>query len=112
VPARAIGKVRLGQNVSIRYDAFPYQRYGTFKGHVTNVANTMTLPQEVDRVSPLKLTEPAYMVDVAIERQRIAMANGRWGSLRPDMLLSASVEVDRSPLLSWVGESVFGVAQR
>jgi membrane fusion protein len=112
VPARAIGKVRLGQNVSIRYDAFPYQRYGTFKGQVTNVANTMTLPQEVERIAPLKLTEPAYMVEVEIERQHVAMAHGRRTSLRPDMLLSASVEVDRSPLLSWMGESVFGVAQR
>jgi len=112
VPARAIGKVRLGQNVSIRYDAFPYQRYGTFRGQVVSVANTMTLPQEVDRVSPLKLAEPAYMVDVEIERQQIATAHGRRTLLRPDMLLSASVEVDRSPLLSWVGESVFGIVQR
>jgi membrane fusion protein len=112
VPARAIGKVRLGQNVSIRYDAFPYQRYGTFKGRITDIANTTTLPQEVERVSPLKLTEPVYMVDVDIERQRIAMAHGRWASLRPDMLLSASVEVDRAPLLSWVGESIYGVTQR
>jgi membrane fusion protein len=112
VPARAIGKVRLGQTVSIRYDAFPYQRYGTFKGEVTNVANTMTLPQEADRVLPVKLTEPAYMVDVDIERQHIATARGRRAALRPDMLLAASVEVDRSSLLSWVGESVFGIAQR
>jgi membrane fusion protein len=112
VPARSIAKVRLGQNVSIRYDAFPYQRYGTFKGQVTNIANTMTLPQDADRVLPMKLTEPAYMVDVDIERQHIATAHGRQAALRPDMLLAASVEVDRSSLLSWVGESVFGIAQR
>jgi hypothetical protein len=65
-----------------------------------------------DRVLPMKLTEPAYMVDVDIERQHIATAHGRRAALRPDMLLAASVEVDRSSLLSWIGESVFGIAQR
>jgi len=42
----------------------------------------MTLPQEIDRISPLKLTEPAYMVDVEIERQQIATAHGRRTTLR------------------------------
>jgi membrane fusion protein len=39
VPTRAIGKVRPGQTVSIRYDAFPYQKYGTFKGQIEDVSN-------------------------------------------------------------------------
>jgi membrane fusion protein len=111
VPTRAIGHVRLGQTVSIRYDAFPYQKYGTFKGKVEDVSISVLLPQEMDRISPVKLDEPAYLLQVAIERQSVALSGERQVALRPDMLLTATIEIDRRPLLAWIGESVFGVSQ-
>ncbi|WP_421995029.1 HlyD family secretion protein [Reyranella sp.] len=112
VPTRAIGKVHAGQDVAIRYDAFPYQKYGTFKGRIEEVANSVLLPREIERISPVRMAEPAYVLDVAIERQQVAVGGDREAHLRPDMLLSATIQVDRRPILAWVGESVFGVAQR
>jgi membrane fusion protein len=112
VPTRAIGKVRPGQTVSIRYDAFPYQKYGTFKGQIEDVSNSVILPQELERGSPVKLTEPAYVLDVAIRRQSVTLDGERQAVLRPDMLLTATIETDRRTILGWIGESVFGVAQR
>jgi membrane fusion protein len=111
VPTRAIGKVRPGQTVSIRYDAFPYQKYGTFKGQIEDVSNSVILPQEVERISPVKLTEPAYVLDVAIRRQSVMLDGERQAALRPDMLLTATIETDQRTILGWIGESVFGVAQ-
>jgi membrane fusion protein len=111
VPTRAIGKVRPGQTVSIRYDAFPYQKYGTFKGRIEDVSNSVILPQEVEKVSPVRLTEPAYVLDVAIRRQSVMLDGDRQAALRPDMLLTATIETDQRTILGWIGESVFGVAQ-
>ena len=112
LPTRAIGKVHPGQEVSIRYDAFPYQKYGTFKGRVKEVSSTVLLPQEVAKVTPVRLGEPAYVLDVSLERQTVLLGDNHPVPLRPDMLLSASIEVDRLPLIAWIGESVFGVAQK
>ncbi len=112
VPTRAIGKVRPGQAVSMRYEAFPYQKYGTFKGQVEEVSNSVLLPQEIEKVSPVRLGEPAYVLDVVIERQSVTLGDERQVALRPDMLFSATIEIDRRPLLAWIGESVFGVSQR
>jgi len=112
VPTRAIGKVRTGQTVSIRYDAFPYQKYGTFKGQIEYVSNSVILPQEVEKISPVKLSEPAYVLDVAIRRQTVMLGDDRQAALRPDMLLTATIETDQRTILAWIGESVFGVAQR
>jgi membrane fusion protein len=111
VPTRAIGKVHPGQTVSIRYDAFPYQKYGTFKGQIEDVSNSVILPQELERNSPVKLTEPAYVLDVAIRRQSVMLDGERQAALRPDMLLTATIETDQRTILGWIGESVFGVAQ-
>jgi hypothetical protein len=70
------------------------------------------LPQEVEKVSPVKLTEPAYVLDVAIRRQSVMLGGDRQAALRPDMLLTATIETDQRTILAWIGESVFGVAQR
>lgn len=111
VPTRAIAKIHDGQKVSIRYEAFPYQKYGTFKGRVLGVSDSVLLPQEVEKISPLRLSEPAYVLEVAIERQTVMLGEERQGLLRPDMILTAIIEVDRKPLLTWVADSVFGVSQ-
>jgi membrane fusion protein len=111
VPTRAIGKVRPGQTVAIRYDAFPYQKYGTFKGQVEDVSNSVILPEELEKNSPIKLAEPAYVLDVAIRRQSVMLDAERQVALRPDMLLTATIETDHRTILGWIGESVFGVAQ-
>jgi membrane fusion protein len=112
VPTHAIGKVHVGQTVAIRYDAFPYQKYGTFKGEVREVSSSVLLPSEVEKVSPVRLREPAYVLEVDIERQSVAVGDQRHVPLRPDMLFTATIEIDRRPLLAWIDESVFGVAQR
>ncbi len=111
LPTRAIGKVHIGQAVLIRYEAFPYQKYGAFHGRIEEVSTSVLLPQEIIKIAPVKLDEPAYVVDVAIQRQRVALGREQLATLRPDMLLTATIEIDRRPLLAWIGESVLGVAQ-
>ncbi len=112
VPTRSIGKVRPGQEVSLRYEAFPYQKYGTFKGRIEAVSRSVLLPQEVAKVAPVRLDEPAYLLDVSIERQTVTVGPGQDVPLRPDMLLSATIRIEHRSLLAWIGESVLGVAQK
>ena len=52
------------------------------------------------------------MLDVRLDRQAVLLGNHDQVPLRPDMLLSATIKVDRLPLVAWIGESVFGVAQK
>lgn len=111
VPTRSIGKVKPGQRVSLRYEAFPYQKYGTFKGRVEAVSRSVLLPQEVAKVAPVRLAEPAYLLDVSIERQSVTVGAGQEVMLRPDMLLSATIRVEHRSLLAWVSETLLGVSQ-
>ena len=38
VPSRAIGHIQIGQQVNLRYQAFPYQQYGIFTGRVREIS--------------------------------------------------------------------------
>ncbi len=44
VPSQSIGFIAVGDTVRLRYHAFPYQRFGSFEGHVTEVARSLMAP--------------------------------------------------------------------
>ena len=98
-PTRAFGFVREGQDVRILYDAFPYQKFGTYRGRVLKVSETILTGNDV--VGPIQLKEPAYRVTAALERPDID-AYGQKIPLRPDMLLKADVILDKRALMSWL----------
>src|SRR3977135_451609 len=81
-PTRAFGFVRPGQQVRILYDAFPYQKFGTYRGSVTKVSHTILTGNET--TGPIALKEPAYRVTAALERPDIE-AYGPKMPLQQDM---------------------------
>jgi membrane fusion protein len=99
VPARAIGFVEIGQPVRILYDAFPYQQFGSYRGNVVKVSQTILT--SADAAGPVKLNEPAYRVTAALERSDIN-AYGKKVPLQPDMLLKADLILESRSLMSWL----------
>jgi membrane fusion protein len=97
-PTKAVGFVRPGQEVRLLYDAFPYQRFGSFRGRVTRMSNNVLDPREV--AAPLRLEEPVYRIDVAPDSQTVA-AYGEVLVLQPGMTLTATLVLDRQSLLDW-----------
>lgn len=108
-PSRAIGMARVGQAVRLMYDAFPYQRFGTFNGRIVGISHSVLAPTEVD--APVKLEDPVYEVRVALDRQRID-AFGEALPLEPGMTLTADVILDRRSFLDWILEPIFAVRGR
>jgi multidrug efflux pump subunit AcrA (membrane-fusion protein) len=103
-PTRAFGFVRPGQQVRILYDAFPYQKFGTYRGSVTKVSHTILTGNET--TGPIALKEPAYRVTVGLERPDID-AYGLKMPLQPDMLLKADVVLEQRSLMRWLLDPVF-----
>jgi membrane fusion protein len=98
-PTRAFGFVRPGQQVRILYDAFPYQKFGTYRGTVAKVSQSILTGN--DAFGPIALREPAYRVTATLERPDID-AYGQRVPLQPDMLLKADVILDKRSLLTWL----------
>lgn len=88
VPTRAYGFVMPGQRTRLRFDAFPYQRFGLYEGEVIKTAQAIVLPGEVDM--PVAVQEPVYRVEVALASQHIR-AYGNSVPLQSGMLLSADI---------------------
>lgn len=104
VPSRAIGLLEPGQAVRLSYDAFPFQRFGTYTGTVGRVSAAMLTPDEV--TGPLRPLGPSYRVSVLLDRQQVT-ASGREVPLQPDMTLRADIVLEQRTVLGWLLDPVW-----
>ncbi|WP_347469276.1 HlyD family secretion protein [Burkholderia stagnalis] len=112
VPSRAIGFVRPGARVVLRYQAYPFQKFGQQFGRVAEVSRTALSPQEVTNLTgQTNVPEQLYRVVVALDRQDID-AYGKREALRPGMALEADVLIDKRRLIEWVLEPLYALGRR
>ncbi|MDW4499226.1 HlyD family efflux transporter periplasmic adaptor subunit [Sulfitobacter sp. D35] len=106
-PSRDIGFLRPGQQVMIRYDAFPHQRFGQYGGTVRTVSRATVGPGELAEAATGQLSElatagePVYRVTVELGSQT-ATAYGNAASLHPGMTLTADVQIETLRLWQWI----------
>ena len=101
VPSSAIGFVRVGQHVNIRYDAFPHQNFGRYGGDVSEISKDILTESDGPSSTPITLKEPSYRVTATLDRQDVD-AYGSKLPLRAGMLLKADVILDRRSLMQWI----------
>ena len=114
-PSSAVGFVRADQTVQLRYQAFPYQKFGHQAGAVAQVSRS---PLQAAELAGLPLPavvvasgEPLYRITVTLNQQSVA-AYGHAQTLSPGMQLEADVQLDRRRLIEWLFEPVLGIAGR
>ena len=110
-PSRAIGFIRAGQEVLLRYPAFPYQKFGSHRARVVSVSRSALAPAELGYVPRDGMREPLYRIKVALARQTVA-AYGREEPLQAGMEVEADVLLDRRRLIEWVFEPLLSLAGR
>ena len=110
-PSSAVGFLRSEQKVLLRYQAFPYQRFGHQTGRVTQDSRAPLQPAELAALRPGDSTEPMYRITVTLDSQSVP-AYGVEQPLAPGMQLDADVLLDRRRLIEWIFEPVLGVAGR
>lgn len=109
VPTRAIGFVRVGQEVRLLLDAFDYRRFGSHDGVVTAVSSSVFLPAET-RLGR-RINEPTYRVTVGIKAQSF-QAYGQAFFLQAGMSLRADIILERRSLLDWLLDPVLSLRGR
>lgn len=107
VPVRSAGFLREGQALHIRYDAFPYQKFGVQTGEITNISPSLILPGELIDV-PISINEPAYLVTAKISANEI-LAYGNNISLKAGMTFSADVHLSQRTLMEWLMEPIYSI---
>lgn len=110
IPVRSAGFVEKGQTLVIRYDAFPYQKFGLYEGEVELVSKTILLPNELQG-SPINIQEPVYRVAAQLESPNV-QAYGKYFPLKPGMTLSADIQLSDRTLIQWLLEPLYSLNGR
>lgn len=107
VPSSAIGFVKSGDRVLLRYQAYPYQKFGAHGGTVVRISRSALTGNEKDGDTKQSL----YRVLVSLDQQGV-LAYGKMEPLRPGMQLEADIIGERRKLYEWLLEPLYSVSGR
>lgn len=111
VPSRAVGFIEPGRSVLVRYQAFPYQKFGQHSASVQTVSKAALSAQELASLGLTAGGDSLYRVIVKLDMQHV-MAYGNPQPLQAGMQLEADILLDRRRLIEWVFEPVFSLTRR
>jgi len=106
VPADAIGFVKKGQRVLLKYDAYPYQHFGLYEATVDHVDESVLLPRDLDL--PVNINVPFYRA-VAHLKQPTVTVYGKPHPLISGITLKASILEDERSILRWIMNPIYGL---
>jgi membrane fusion protein len=106
VPSSSIGFLKIGQEVSVALDPFPYQRFGTVPAEITTIASAPVLQSGGNSNSAA-----VYIVTASLKTEKI-MAYGAVEDFLPGMTLTARITTEKQSLLRWLFDPIFAVRKR
>jgi membrane fusion protein len=107
VSARVAGFAQPGMPVQIRYQAYPFQKFGQFQGTVSEVSRS-PLADAPGAEGAQRSGEALYRIRVALARQDVPLA-GKARPLMAGMALDVSLLLETRKLYEWVLEPLYGI---
>lgn len=113
-PSSAVGFVRPGQRVQLRFEAFPFQKFGHWPARVVEVSRVPLAPAEL---AALALPAAAASAGEALFRITVALDEPDAAAREPmplvaGMRLSADVLLERRRLIEWLFEPLLAWRSR
>ena len=109
LPPRSAGFIKQGNSVRLRFDAFPYQRFGFINSKITRIDRALILPNEVQL--PIALQEPVYRLRATLNQQQM-QAYGKAFDLKSGMLFEAYIMLEQRTLIEWLLEPIYSLKGR
>jgi membrane fusion protein len=112
MPSRNVGMVTRDTRVVVRYDSFPYQKFGQFSGTVRDISETSISSNDFPQAAAGQTSSDNYFrVRVALEKQEVILRDKHF-QLKPGMQLSANVLLEERTIAEWMFEPLLGIAAR
>jgi membrane fusion protein len=112
-PSRAAGFVKPGATVLLRYDAFPYQKFGQQVGRVESVSAAAAVAADLRgyTAAPETTAEPMFAITVKLPEQTIG-AIGQRMPLQTGMRVDADLLHETRRLYEWILEPLYAARAR
>ncbi|WP_373813179.1 HlyD family secretion protein, partial [Neisseria dentiae] len=119
VPSRAAGFINPNDRVVLRYQAYPYQKFGHAEGKIISIAKTALGKQELaslggvsadseNQAIQAQANEPVYLVKVKLAKQTVKVY-GQEKPLQIGMVAEADILHERKKLYEWVLDPLYSI---
>lgn len=109
LPTRSAGFIQIGNNTRLRFDAFPYQRFGFINSEIIRIDQTLITPNEIQL--PIAFQEPVYRLRAKLNQQQMK-AFGKAFDLKSGMLFEADIMLEQRTLIEWLLEPIYSLRGR
>lgn len=112
-PSRTIGFIRKGDVVLLRYQSYPFQKFGQYEGVVESVSNaSVPVAEQIGFLLPdTPVGEPVFSITVKLNQQGVK-AYGKELPLQAGMRLDADVLQETRRMYEWVLEPLYSISGR
>ena len=107
IPVRQSGFLHHQNKVMIRYDAYPYQRFGSSSAHIDDISQTVLTDEEEDK--PIRIGEPYYKVTAHLNQQFVRVY-GQKKNIRHGMTVSAVIVGSKRHVWQWILDPIYSFA--
>lgn len=110
VPSNMIGFIKIGDKVLLRYEAYPYQKFGHANGEISTISKVSLLSSDLPNVSAIfPQQKSVYIVKAKLENQSI-MTYGNQQKLQVGMTFEADVLQEKRSVFEWVFEPLISIS--
>ncbi|MES2510332.1 MAG: HlyD family secretion protein [Pseudomonadota bacterium] len=112
-PSRTIGFVRKGDKVLVRYQSYPFQKFGQYEGVVESVSNaSVPATEQIGFTLPdTPVGEPVFSITVRLNDQSVK-TYGNQLPLQAGMRLDADILQETRRLYEWMLEPLYSISGR
>lgn len=107
LPNESVPYVKQGENINIRYDAYPFEKYGQFPGRVESVSSAPVSEQELNSYASAPrnangtVNGPYYKVIVSLDKNQLNW-HGEQLNLSSGMKAESTMFLEKRPLYQWM----------
>jgi membrane fusion protein len=109
VDSSAIGFVRVDEPVLLHYAAFPFQKFGLYRGKVAEITRA-PVTQDVGPLRSANDKGALYRIVVVPELPYV-LADGKQQRLEAGMQVQANISLDRRHFYEWIFEPFYQIQQ-
>lgn len=107
LPNESVPYVKPGEEINIRYEAYPFEKYGQFPGKVESVSSAPVSEQELNSYSSAPknpngtVSGPYYKVIVSLDKSQLNW-HGETLNLSSGMKAESTMFLEKRPLYQWM----------
>ena len=104
IPVKQSGFLQPNNKIIIRYDAYPYTRFGTSKATINEISQSILTDEEEDK--PIRIGQPYYKITALLDRQVVSVYGAR-KKIQHGMTISAVIVGSKRKIWQWILDPLY-----